>query len=66
MDRRQFTGHLAAGAALWALLSFFGARWGVLVPLALYLTSAMTLPAMMWWTAALKDAREADLRQRAA
>lgn len=46
---------LAALAALWALLSFFGPRWGVLVPLTLYLSSAMTLPAMMWWTAALNQ-----------
>ena len=46
---------LAAAAALWALLSLFGPRWGVLAPLLLYLTSAMTMPAMMWWTAAVNQ-----------
>lgn len=46
---------IAAASALWACLTLFGQRWGALVPLALYLASAMALPVMMWWTAGLNQ-----------
>lgn len=46
---------VAAVAAWWAFLTVFGDRWGSLVPLALYLTSAMALPVMMWWTAGVNQ-----------
>lgn len=45
----------AGAAAVWMLTTLFGVRWGVLGPLALYLFSPMTVPAMMWWTAALNQ-----------
>lgn len=44
---------VASGAALWMLMTLFGVRWGILGPLALYLFSPVTLPALMWWTACL-------------
>ncbi|HXH79144.1 hypothetical protein [Nocardioides sp.] len=42
-----------AAGALWMLLTLFGRRWGIVAPLALYLTSAFTMPSMLWWSAAV-------------
>lgn len=44
---------LASIAAWFMLRTLFAARWAVLVPLALYLFSPMTLTAYMWWGAAI-------------
>lgn len=46
---------IAAFGALWTCLTLFGQRWGALIPLTLYLASAMALPVMMWWTAGLNQ-----------
>ena len=46
---------VAALGAWWAFLTLFGDRWGSLVPLSLYLASAMALPVMMWWTAGVNQ-----------
>ena len=43
----------ASAAALWMLVKLFGPRKLILVPLGLYLTSALMMPAFMWWVAAL-------------
>ena len=46
---------LANLAALWMFTTLFGRRWAVLVPCALYWFSSATLPATMWWIAALNQ-----------
>jgi len=45
----------AALAALAMLLTLFGARWWVLAPLAVYLTSAITAQAAVWWISAVNQ-----------
>ncbi len=45
----------AAGAAVWMLVTLFGRRGAILVPLALYLSTAMATPSLIWWSAALNQ-----------
>jgi hypothetical protein len=42
-------------AALTMLTSLFGPRWALLAPFAIYLSSAVTMPAFMWWVAAVSQ-----------
>ncbi|WP_164477870.1 hypothetical protein [Nocardioides pantholopis] len=43
----------ASVACLWMLSTLHGMRWEILVPLSLYLFTAITVPATMWWAASL-------------
>ncbi len=46
---------LAGVCGLWMLTTLFGVRWEILAPFALYLSTAITIPAAMWWAAALNQ-----------
>ena len=46
---------LASLACLWMLITLFGRRWIVLIPLSIYLTSAVAAPAFIWWAAAINQ-----------
>lgn len=45
----------AAGALLWMLVRMFGARPGILPPLALYLFCVITTPVAIWWAAGINQ-----------
>lgn len=40
---------------LWMLRTLFGLRWGILPPLLVFLFSPITMPASVWWAAALNQ-----------
>lgn len=42
-------------ACWWMLRTLFGERWGTVGLLALFLSSAIALPATMWWAAAINQ-----------
>jgi hypothetical protein len=46
---------MASLAALWMLTVLFGSRWWVLAPLGIYLTSAITAQASLWWISSLNQ-----------
>ncbi|MCY4726189.1 hypothetical protein NYO98_07845 [Nocardioides sp. STR2] len=42
-------------ACLWMLRTLFGMRWGIVAPLAVFLFSPISMPATVWWAAALNQ-----------
>ncbi|QIK76295.1 hypothetical protein [Nocardioides piscis] len=42
-------------AAFWMLRTLFGMRWGIVPPLMIFLFSAITMPASVWWAVALNQ-----------
>lgn len=46
---------LVALACFWMLLTLFGERWAVIGLLTIFLTSAIAVPATMWWAAAINQ-----------
>lgn len=44
---------LSALSALWMLVVLFGVRWAILAPLTAFLSTAMTVPSLVWWAAGL-------------
>ena len=46
---------LASCACFWMLTTLFGERFSILAPMALYLSTAIGMPALMWWAASLNQ-----------
>lgn len=46
---------LASLCAIWMLVTLFGRRWWILAPLAIYLTTAITAQASLWWVSVLNQ-----------
>lgn len=45
----------ASLACLWMLVTLFGRRWLILIPFTVYLTSAITAQASLWWISSLNQ-----------
>lgn len=45
----------ASAACLWMLVTLFGRRWLVLAPLVIFLTTASTAQATMWWISSINQ-----------
>jgi len=44
-----------AVACLWMLRTLFGMRWGIVPPLLVFLFSPISMPATIWWAAAINQ-----------